>query len=356
MPDYYQILGVSYGASQAQIKAAYRRLALRYHPDRNQGDPQAEERFKQIVEAYQVLSSSGATFTYEHFTQTTTSKPQPPPSPRDRDPYFKRNKAHARKPPEPVVFSKRVKMMGVAFMVFLVVLVFVIPLSLQVYASIYNYKEAVDFYEKRQWVQTLKQLDLTYRRVGIRNLEAARLGTIVTTEKLKSFIRALPHINKGLRYAENAADSAFFYYKKGISLKNISKFEEADSAFHRALLKKPNWDSAYYYLGEVNTFGRLDYAAGIHFFTLALEENPDYTECFMGRGYCHYQRKNFEIAVLDFNSYLKYSDKDRGTGFYLRGMALLESAHPELACQDFTEAEKLGAKGASSVKQKYCTP
>lgn len=54
--DYYKILGVDRKASDAEIKRAYRKLALKYHPDRNRGDKQAEERFKEINEAYQVLS------------------------------------------------------------------------------------------------------------------------------------------------------------------------------------------------------------------------------------------------------------------------------------------------------------
>ncbi|WP_337845630.1 J domain-containing protein [Thermus sp.] len=56
MKDYYAILGVSREATQEEIKRAYRQLALKYHPDRNPGDKEAEERFKEINEAYAVLS------------------------------------------------------------------------------------------------------------------------------------------------------------------------------------------------------------------------------------------------------------------------------------------------------------
>lgn len=67
MADYYQVLGVEREADAGQIKSAYRRLALKFHPDRNPGDHEAEERFKSINEAYAVLSDDAKRQRYDRF-------------------------------------------------------------------------------------------------------------------------------------------------------------------------------------------------------------------------------------------------------------------------------------------------
>ena len=53
--DYYETLGVSKGATSDEIKKAYRKLALKYHPDKNKGSKEAEEKFKEVAEAYEAL-------------------------------------------------------------------------------------------------------------------------------------------------------------------------------------------------------------------------------------------------------------------------------------------------------------
>ncbi len=65
--DYYQVLGVSKSATADEIKKAYRKLALQHHPDRNKGDKTAEEKFKEVTKAYEVLSDPQKKQTYDQF-------------------------------------------------------------------------------------------------------------------------------------------------------------------------------------------------------------------------------------------------------------------------------------------------
>ena len=65
--DYYEVLGVTRAADDGQLKSAYRKLALEYHPDRNPDDPVAEERFKEVSEAYAVLSDEQKRGAYDRF-------------------------------------------------------------------------------------------------------------------------------------------------------------------------------------------------------------------------------------------------------------------------------------------------
>ena len=65
--DYYEVLGVEKGASADEIKKAYKKMAIKYHPDRNPGDKEAEEKFKEAAEAYEVLSDENKRARYDQF-------------------------------------------------------------------------------------------------------------------------------------------------------------------------------------------------------------------------------------------------------------------------------------------------
>src|SRR5260370_37740216 len=65
--DYYEVLGVERKASDDEIKKAYRKLAVKFHPDKNPGDPHAEEKFKAIGEAYDVLIDADKLAAYDRY-------------------------------------------------------------------------------------------------------------------------------------------------------------------------------------------------------------------------------------------------------------------------------------------------
>ena len=65
--DYYEVLGVARDASEQDLKKAYRRLAMKYHPDRNSDDADAEQKFKEANEAFEVLSDADKRAAYDRF-------------------------------------------------------------------------------------------------------------------------------------------------------------------------------------------------------------------------------------------------------------------------------------------------
>lgn len=65
--DYYDVLGVERGADEKEIKRAYKKLAMKYHPDRTQGNKELEEKFKEIQEAYEVLSDKQKRANYDQY-------------------------------------------------------------------------------------------------------------------------------------------------------------------------------------------------------------------------------------------------------------------------------------------------
>ena len=74
--DYYEVLGVDKNASANDIKKAYRRLAMQYHPDKNPGDKTAEEKFKEAAEAYSVLSDADKKARYDQFGHEGMNGPE----------------------------------------------------------------------------------------------------------------------------------------------------------------------------------------------------------------------------------------------------------------------------------------
>ena len=87
--DYYSLLGVKRAATPAEIKRAYRQMVFRYHPDRNPGDDDAADKFKQVLDAYSVLSDGEKRSVYDAVTKPAGAEEEPP---EEQEPEEEENK------------------------------------------------------------------------------------------------------------------------------------------------------------------------------------------------------------------------------------------------------------------------
>lgn len=100
MKNYYSILGVPATASEAEIKRAYRRLAVQYHPDKN-ADPAAERYFKEVNEAYEVIGDRTKRFSYDQRMANPLADVIVEEAPRHRDPAYRRRQRRPPSAPKP---------------------------------------------------------------------------------------------------------------------------------------------------------------------------------------------------------------------------------------------------------------
>jgi tetratricopeptide (TPR) repeat protein len=228
MADYYEILGVSRQASSQEIKSSFKKLALLYHPDRNPGNPSAEDKFKQINEAYQVLSDSNNKLIYD-LKLNGQYIPQAPVYP-EYEPRERRGYRYQQRPPEAYQprFTKeqirKVYIVGTLFFVGMFIFSFFLYTFMNKKTAVMHYEQALVYAAENKLYVAMSELNKAiyfndeyaeaYQKRGELQLIAG-----------PNYQLAYADFNDAINYAE--APTAEMYFYRALCLYKTGRYTQA---------------------------------------------------------------------------------------------------------------------------------
>ncbi|NJO02391.1 MAG: DnaJ domain-containing protein [Bacteroidia bacterium] len=257
MPNYYQILGVDSSASKEDIKAAFKQMALRYHPDRNPNNPAAEEHFKQVNEAYHILSDDLKRFYYDQGLRNPISYTYPGSYTYYSPPVYARFEPYKNSYDPANYVSKSVQFKiklftGLFFVVFAVACVFFYHFMNRYTAST-HFQAALEFVREGENKAALVKISYALE-FNPYLYEAYMLRADINREDLHNYYRAMEDYDFIIQNIEHP--DAELFYKRGLCSYYLYDFETAVEAFQQAI--RLNAENGYYYHYLGLSLGRLD--------------------------------------------------------------------------------------------------
>jgi hypothetical protein len=390
MANFYNLLGIDESANQTEIRAAYKRQAMQYHPDRNAGDKEAEEMFKNINEAYHVLSdpikkarydarlnSALHSFEEEYWREMRRVK------------FWQWQQAQQS---GYRIDKNYFKIQGLAFLVFIIMAGFC-------FGIIHTINYFIEQKQVRHWNENgelLKQANTLFLQkhfdeaFGVINSTREKdpfdFRFRVAHDSLVNELRALAKQQYGRRNFKEAS----YYYEilkhhelpiRSETLEHIATCQYHLGLFDESILSMKHlhnqqpWNlQLIYWIGLTNLDKLDNKKEALHYFTLGKKlfkknlssrygaafevvMNPDdvpeiYYEIFVARARTNLALKNYEEALKDGN-WIVYLRRSNSESFALRAKIKAESGKLTEICPDIYEAQRLGAD-VTSLQIKYC--
>lgn len=364
--NYYQILNVKYNATQEEIKAAYRLLAKKYHPDINPGNPDKEEKFKQIAQAYKTLSDKNKRARYDLSLLRKAYQKPPPSNPATNpyqygSPFDQKRTTHTRRPfqrryttpREPVTYSKQAYILSGILLFIIIIGVVYIPLYLVKFSANYHFEKGKNYYQNGQYYSALTSLEYAQLNYGDRQADASLLAGTIFMDHYNQYGYALEYAERGLQHASDSTNIAKLNILKGKSLEKFGNHEESLAAFKNAANAQPDNDSIYYYIGMINAHQLNNYPHAIEAFNKIKVDSPQFTEVYYQLGYGHFKTKNYQQAKENLDKYISVAPNN-GKAYYFRGLSYINLKQIEDACLDLQKASEYNIREVDSLLGKYC--
>ena len=392
MADFYDILGLSQSADSTQIRTAYKRLAMQYHPDRNPGNPQAEEMFKVINEAYHILSDPLKKSRYDSRfnAQTTSTYAEATWREAKRQQYARWQHAQKKR----YSFDKQYfKIQGLAFLVFLI-------MSGIAFGIFHTADYIVSSGYEKIRLQNQKLIMEVNSLFGSGKIDEAIARIIALHEKEPldfQFINARDSLVNALRHQaeKHFADQNFeealglliplkkyefpprteTLRKISVCQYNLGSYEEALKSLKQLHAQQPWSLELLYQIGIINLQYLENNEEALRYFTMGkklFKDNlteiygeaftvvmnptdiPDiYADIFVASANTNTVMKNHKEAVKDLN-WAIYLRPQHGEPYKLRALAKIKAKDYSGLCTDLSQARKLGAEGITGLQNKYC--
>jgi len=350
MHDYYQILGISPTATSGQIKVAYRRLALKYHPDRNPDNLEAEQRFVQIAEAYEVLGNpvkrskydNGISVEIEEDFQYRHKQQRRPP------PHFYYNFK-----PEKKTYSRQDYIKATAAVVLILVIAVVVPIYLLQITSDKYFDLAISNYFQGRYYSALHNIDLSIKDLSSNNDEACALASVILVHKLRKYDYAMRYIERGLDYDPVDSLVSEFNYLKGICHAKTAQPDEALLAFSQVGNFSSSYDSSMYRSAAILIFNKAELDSAESLLQKLTNRNENnYGACYL-KGII-YEKKSQPQQAHDIFRTLLDKPFNKAATYYHLAQSEIKLNLTDSACAHLELASEMNLAEAKQLRSIYC--
>lgn len=392
MRDFYEVLGISRGATHQEIRAAYKRLAKLYHPDRNPGNIQAEESFKAVNEAYHVLCNPVKKMQYDLRLYGLLLSYQEEPDweqiKQERYNRWKRAQENRYK-----IDANYFKIQGLAFLVFIIIggFFFTIIHTAHYYvrkqqlaefrANTQKLKRATSLFDEGKFndafmtidtIGTKSPFDFRYGIAKDSLLEALR-NQADQEFKNQSFETAIEHyrilkeFEHPIRYETLQNLSMCEYYLGNYegslqALKHLHNQDPYDLALIYQIgminlekLNNPQEALQYFTLGKKLFKQNLSEVYGRAFqIVMNPTDAPDiYYHIFLGRAKANMQLQHYAESITDCN-WAIFLRRDQSQPYYYRALSKINRQEYNTVCEDLYTAEQMGMSDIGQLRGKHC--
>lgn len=374
--NHYQVLGVSTTATAREIKLAYKRLAVQYHPDKHGGNTLYEDLFKAVAAAYRILGEPSRRAQYDHqlqlaarraeelrrqqqyrpHTQHVYGVPMPPPAPlRTRRPAGSAERHYRTIPRQRQKFTRRDYFLTAMFLLGLLLFVLSVKVTMDHVTAVSNYEDGIEAYSRREWSTAHSFFTETLHFKPAHSRALQRRGEL---EQLiyHDYPAARQDYRAALRETEGTRRRAALLSRLGQCQAALRRPDSAQQAYRRALLLDSTVVRARLARGEAALFQQRQYTAAIQDFSAGLRYTKSVAltaRLLLYRGLAYYKLQDFGAARADYWQVLTLTPRSGQVYFLLGRVAQKEGAVPD-ACEYFRRAVVQGYTFAEEARQEVC--